>query len=269
MHFIINTGHPNLSFSSCVLNIAQASFDLHDQIMAQRSQLLSLKTWHNHGEVKQLFECSNGDQLRELNQQFDLALEENHICAALVTDAKHHEPVCLALFGIASYLEQYTSQFKRLNMCPSRFFLQNNTDEQVQQQGASNEASAKQWCFPFIIYNRGFYMYVCVCVHTYLGNILFLSLSCVLYLLTVRFFFYIVWIRLDNICLWRMRRSAFFRGSRRVCEIRSESLPTIDIYINVSPLWLHTYSYSILWLVCCHAVQDRWNIYTHNSTLLI
>ncbi|CAF1328602.1 unnamed protein product [Adineta steineri] len=129
MQFIINTGHPHLSFSACLLNIAQASFDLYDQIMEHRSQLLSFKTWHNHGELKQLFECNTGNQLRELNQQFEIALEDNQICTALINDSKYHEPVCLAVFGIASYLEQYTSQLKHLRLCPSKFFINDTNDD--------------------------------------------------------------------------------------------------------------------------------------------
>ncbi|UJR26034.1 hypothetical protein I4U23_007380 [Adineta vaga] len=128
MKFIINTGHPYLSFSACLLNIAQASFDLYDQIMEHRSHLLSFKSWHHHGELKQLFECTNGNQLRELNQQFELTLDANQICTALVHDSKYNEPVCLAIFGIASYLEQYTSQFKRLRLCPSKFFINDDDD---------------------------------------------------------------------------------------------------------------------------------------------
>jgi hypothetical protein len=143
MQFIINTGHPHLSFSACLLNIAQASFDLYDQIMVHRSQLLSFKSWHHHGELKQLFECNNSEQLRELNQQFEIALEENQICTALITDTIHHEPVCLAVFGIASYLEQYTSQFKRLRICPAKFFI-NDDDENINEQGNNSETSRKQ-----------------------------------------------------------------------------------------------------------------------------
>ncbi|CAF0751492.1 unnamed protein product [Rotaria sordida] len=130
MQFIINTGHPHLSFSACLLNIAQASFDLYDQIMSHRSQLLSFKTWHHHGEFKQLFECNNGNQLRELNHLFEMTLKENQICTALIYDTKYHEPVCLAVFGIASYLEQYTSQLKRLHICPTKFFINDNDDDE-------------------------------------------------------------------------------------------------------------------------------------------
>jgi hypothetical protein len=145
MQFIINTGHPHLSFSACLLNIAQASFDLYDQIMAHRSQLLSFKTWHHHGELKQLFECNNSDQLRELNQQFEIALEENQICTALINDTKYHQPICLAVFGIASYLEQYTSQFKRLRICPSKFFINDgDDDDNLNDQGNNSETSRKQ-----------------------------------------------------------------------------------------------------------------------------
>jgi len=144
MQFIINTGHPHLSFSACLLTIAQASFDLYDQIMAHRSQLLSFKTWHHHGEFKQLFECNNGDQLRELNQQFEIALEENQICTALINDTKYHEPVCLAVYGITSYLEQYTSQLKHLRICPTKFFINDNDDENKNDQENNNETSRKQ-----------------------------------------------------------------------------------------------------------------------------
>ena len=63
MQFIINTDHPHLSFPACLLNIAQASFDLYDQIMAHRSKLLSFKTWRHHSKYKQLFECNDGNQL--------------------------------------------------------------------------------------------------------------------------------------------------------------------------------------------------------------
>ena len=144
MQFIINTGHPQLSFSACLLNIAQASLDLYDQIMAHRSQLLSFKTWHQHGEMKQLFECQTSEQLRTLNQQFEIALEDNQICTALITDVKSQEPVCLAVFGITSYLEQFTSQLKPLKICPARFFL-NNDDENTSKQGNStSETSSKQ-----------------------------------------------------------------------------------------------------------------------------
>jgi peptidyl-tRNA hydrolase len=157
MQFIINTGHPQLSFSACLLNIAQASLDLYDQIMAHRSLLLSFKTWHNHGEIKQLLECAHGSQLQDLNQQFDLSVDESVICTALITDSKYHEPVCLALFGMASHLEQYTSQFKRLQMCPSRFFIDNthnnddddddgddDDDHRTHCAGSQSEASVKQ-----------------------------------------------------------------------------------------------------------------------------
>ncbi|CAF5118507.1 unnamed protein product, partial [Rotaria sp. Silwood1] len=145
MQFIINTGHPHLSFSACLLNIAQASFDLYDQIMSHRSQLLSFKTWHHHGELKQLFECNNGNQLRELNQQFEIALKENQICTALINDSKYHEPICLAVFGIASYLEQYTSQLKRLNMCPTKFFINDDdNDENIHNDGNKSETTKKQ-----------------------------------------------------------------------------------------------------------------------------
>ncbi len=144
MQFIINTGHPHLSFSACLLTIAQASFDLYDQIMAHRSQLLSFKTWHHHGEFKQLFECNNSDQLRELNQQFEIALEENQICTALINDTKYHEPVCLAVYGITSYLEQYTSQLKHLRICPTKFFINDNDDENKNDQENNNETSRKQ-----------------------------------------------------------------------------------------------------------------------------
>ena len=140
MQFIINTGHPQLSFSSCLLHIAQASFDLYDQIMAHRSQLLSFKSWHQYGELKQLFECQTSDQLRMLNQQLEIALEDNQICTALITDAKSREPVCLAVFGIASYLEQFTSQLKPLKICPARFFL-NNDEENTSKQANSSETS--------------------------------------------------------------------------------------------------------------------------------
>ena len=81
---------------------------------------------------KQLFECNDGNQLRELNQQFEIALEEKQICTALINDSKHHEPVCLAVFGIASYLEQCTSQLKPLQMCPTQFVINdddNNTHD--------------------------------------------------------------------------------------------------------------------------------------------
>ena len=137
MIFIINTGHPTLSFTSCLLSIAQVSLDLYDQIMVNRSHLLSFKTWHSNGEVKQLFECSNGHQLKELSQKLDLTVADNQICMALITDPQQQEPVCLALFGISSDLEQYISQFKRLQMCPSRFFISNddssNTDSSMKQ----------------------------------------------------------------------------------------------------------------------------------------
>ena len=143
MQFIINTGHPHLSFSACLLNIAQASFDLYDQIMVHRSQLLSLKSWHHHGELKELLECQTSEQLRELNQQFQLALEDNQISTALIIDTISHEPVCLAVFGIASYLEQYTSHFKRLRTCPAKFFI-DGEDENTQEQGNKGETSTKQ-----------------------------------------------------------------------------------------------------------------------------
>jgi peptidyl-tRNA hydrolase PTH2 len=143
MQFIINTGHPHLSFSSCLLNIAQASFDLYDQIMTQRSQLLSFKTWHHHGELKQLFECNNGNQLREVNQQFEIGLEENQICTALINDSKYREPVCLAVFGIASYLEQYTSHLKRLQICPTKFFINDDDDNNLNDQENNRETSRK------------------------------------------------------------------------------------------------------------------------------
>ena len=140
MHFILNTGDPQLSFPSCLLHIAQASFDLYDQIMAHRSQLLSFKNWHQNGELKQLFECQTSEQLRTLNQQLEIALEDNQICTALITDSKSREPVCLAVFGIASYLEQFTSQFKPLKICPARFFL-NNDEENTSKQGNSTTTS--------------------------------------------------------------------------------------------------------------------------------
>ncbi|CAF1541195.1 unnamed protein product [Adineta ricciae] len=130
MQFIINTSHPHLSFSACLLNIAQASFDLYDQIMQHRSQLLSFKSWHHHGESKQLFECANGNQLRELNSQLEMTIDANQICTALTYDSKYNEPVCLAIFGIATYLEQYTSQFKRLRLCPSKFFIHDDDEDE-------------------------------------------------------------------------------------------------------------------------------------------
>jgi hypothetical protein len=143
MLFIINTGHPNLSFSACLLNIAQASFDLYDQIMAHRSLLLSYKSWHHNGELKQLFECPTSEQLRELNQQFEVTLGGNQICTALITDPTYHEPVCLAVFGIASYLEQYTSHLKRLRICPAKFFI-NDDDGNITEQEHKSETSRKQ-----------------------------------------------------------------------------------------------------------------------------
>ncbi len=143
MQFIINTGHPHLSFSACLLNIAQASFDLYDQIMVHRSQLLSFKNWHHHGELKQLFECQTSEQLRELNQQFEILLEENQISTALITDTTYHEPVCLAVFGITSYLEQYTSHLKRLRICPAKFFI-NDDEENINEQENKSETLRKQ-----------------------------------------------------------------------------------------------------------------------------
>lgn len=144
MQFIINTGHPNLSFSSCLLNIAQASFDLYDQIMAHRSQLLSFKSWHHNGELKQLFECTTSEQLRELNQQLEIALEDNQICTALITDSQYHEPVCLALFGISSYLEQYTSHLKRFHICPSRFFNANDDENKKNEQETTSSDTVRK-----------------------------------------------------------------------------------------------------------------------------
>lgn len=123
MVFIINTSHPDLSFSSCLLSVAQASFDLYDQIMVNRSQLLSYKTWHSNGELKHLFECSDGNQLLEFSQQLTVAFEENQISTVLINDPRLNYPVCLAIFGIAADLEQYTSQFKRIEMCPTRFCI--------------------------------------------------------------------------------------------------------------------------------------------------
>jgi hypothetical protein len=142
MQFIINTGHPHLSFSACLLHIAQASFDLYDQIMEHRSQLLSFKTWHHHGELKQLFECHSGNQLRELNQQLEITSADNQICTALITDSKYHEPICLAIFGVASYLEQYTSQLKHLRLCPAKFFINDDDDEEHSQTTNESKTSA-------------------------------------------------------------------------------------------------------------------------------
>ena len=142
MQFIVNIAHPTLNFSACLSNIAQASFDLYDQIMADRLQLLAFKTWHNHGEVKELFECADGNQLRDLTQQFDQTFDENRICTALVNDSIYHEPVCLALFGQKSYLEQYTSHLKRLTMCPSRFFL--NQDDQKSNESSTHNKTTTQ-----------------------------------------------------------------------------------------------------------------------------
>lgn len=128
MQFIVNIAHPTLSFSTCLTTIAQASFDLYDEIMVDRLQLLAFKNWRHRGEVKELFECVDANQLRDLSQQFDQTFDEHRISTTLVTDGVFHEPVCLALFGQKSYLEQYTSHFKQLTMCPSRFFL--NQDDQ-------------------------------------------------------------------------------------------------------------------------------------------
>lgn len=144
MQFIINIGHPHLSFSACLLNIAQASLDLYDQIMSHRSHLLSFKTWHHHGELKQLFECNNGNQLRELNQQFEIAVKDNHICTALINDSKYHEPVCLAVFGTASFLEQYTSRLKRLKMCPSKFFINDEDDDDNMNDDENNRETTRK-----------------------------------------------------------------------------------------------------------------------------
>lgn len=142
MQFIINTGHPHLSFSTCLLNVAQASFDLYDQIISYRSQLLSFKTWNNHDEFKQLFECNNGNQLRELSQQLETPLKDNQICTVLINDSKYDEPVCLAVYGIASDLQKYTSQFKRLYMCPTNFV--NDENENVKDVETNSETTRKQ-----------------------------------------------------------------------------------------------------------------------------
>ena len=58
-----------------------------------------------------------------------MTIDANQICTALTYDSKYNEPVCLAIFGIATYLEQYTSQFKRLRLCPSKFFIHDDGDE--------------------------------------------------------------------------------------------------------------------------------------------
>jgi hypothetical protein len=111
--------------------------------MVHRSQLLSFKNWHHHGELKQLFECQTSEQLRELNQQFEILLEENQISTALITDTTYHEPVCLAVFGITSYLEQYTSHLKRLRICPAKFFI-NDDEENINEQENKSETLRKQ-----------------------------------------------------------------------------------------------------------------------------
>ena len=144
MQFIINTGHPSLSFSACLLNVAQASFDLYDQIMVSRSQLLAFRTWHHHGELKQLFECQSGTHLRVLNQQFEAIPDENLICTALIVDPQYQEPICLAVFGSIAFLEQYTSQFKRLQSCPARFFIDDGETVDSQVEGTTAKASTTQ-----------------------------------------------------------------------------------------------------------------------------
>ncbi|CAF3634471.1 unnamed protein product [Rotaria socialis] len=146
MQFIINTGHSHLSFSACLLHIAQASFDLYDQIISCRSQLLSFKTWNNHDEFKQLFECTSGNQLRELNQQLETEHQENQMCTVLINDSKYNEPVCLAVFGIASYVQQYTSHLKRLQTCPTLFFIadENDDNENINNDENNSEATRQQ-----------------------------------------------------------------------------------------------------------------------------
>ncbi|CAM2709366.1 unnamed protein product [Rotaria socialis] len=131
---------------SCLLHIAQASFDLYDQIISCRSQLLSFKTWNNHDEFKQLFECTSGNQLRELNQQLETEHQENQMCTVLINDSKYNEPVCLAVFGITSYVQQYTSHLKRLQTCPTLFFIadENDDNENINNDENNSEATRQQ-----------------------------------------------------------------------------------------------------------------------------
>ena len=56
-------------------------------------------------------------------------MEEKQIHTALISDPKHHEPVCLDVFGIASHLEQCTSQLKPLRMCPTQFLINDDDDD--------------------------------------------------------------------------------------------------------------------------------------------
>jgi len=79
-----------------------------------------------------------------VNQQLEIALEDNQISTALITDSQYHEPVCLAVFGISSYLEQYTSHLKRFHICPSRFFNTNDENKANEQTHASSSDTVRK-----------------------------------------------------------------------------------------------------------------------------
>ncbi|CAF1003311.1 unnamed protein product [Didymodactylos carnosus] len=118
MLFILNLEHNHLTFDNILLNIAQSSFELYEQLSTNRQHVLGFKSWHKHGQYKQVYACQTSRLLEEIYFHIEHDSHElnNQICTSgLIFDQQNkQQPLCLALFGSQSQLEKYMKNLKQL-----------------------------------------------------------------------------------------------------------------------------------------------------------
>ncbi|CAF0769406.1 unnamed protein product [Didymodactylos carnosus] len=99
MLFILNIEHTHLTFDNILLNIAQSSFDLYEQLSTNRQHVLGFKSWHKHGQYKQVYTCQTSQLLEEIYFHIEHGSHElnNQICTSgLIYDNQNkQQPLCL------------------------------------------------------------------------------------------------------------------------------------------------------------------------------